>query len=47
MFGRLAETERVFQIITDIAGLRAHSGKRSPVQPEFLDELNRLGLHAG
>ena len=42
-----AETELAFQNITDntdIESLRAYAGKRSPVQPEFLAELNRPDL---
>ncbi|MFC3454071.1 hypothetical protein [Amycolatopsis speibonae] len=41
------ETEQVFQNIVDnvdIAGLRAFANKRSPIQAEFLDELNRPNL---
>ncbi|WP_410664566.1 CocE/NonD family hydrolase [Amycolatopsis sp. lyj-84] len=42
-----AETEQVFQHIADnveIGQLRAFADKRSPIQPEFLDELNRPDL---
>ncbi|WP_176968457.1 CocE/NonD family hydrolase [Amycolatopsis xylanica] len=41
------ETEQVFQNIVDnveIKQLRAYADKRSPIQPEFLDELNRPDL---
>jgi predicted acyl esterase len=41
------ETERIFQNIidnVDIAGLRAYADERSPVQPEFLNGLNRPDL---
>jgi predicted acyl esterase len=42
-----AETEQVFQNIednVDIKGLRAFADQRSPIQPEFLDGLNRPDL---
>jgi predicted acyl esterase len=40
------ETEQVFQNIIDnvIEGLRAFADERSPIQPKFLDELNRPDL---
>ncbi|MEV0648655.1 CocE/NonD family hydrolase [Phytomonospora sp. NPDC050363] len=41
------ETEQVFQNIidnVDIPGLRAYADRRSPVQPEFLDGLDRADL---